>query len=407
MLPNASPRSSILFIAGDVSGDVHSAALARNLLARDPRRSFHALGGVRLREVVAQSRGGQLLGDTTNCSAIGILSAIKIYFRCRRLRDQLRRFLAANHVDVAVLCDWGAFNGRVVPELHAKGIPVLYYFPPRSWERTGTKGFGIVPYVSRVATPFRWSAERLKTVGCRAEWVGHPAIENVRSDEQRAKLRLKFGVRPDEKLIALMPASRPTEMRVLGPKIGKAAEMVRRERAVRLIAVVPRELAVAARTYLPAPIQIVTECANDLLLAADAAVVKTGTASLEAVLAGVPHVTVYDLSPALRVEWLLLWAWKRIPFVAMPNIILQRRAVPELIGLDCRLDKIASALRSVLDDDDLRSRMLADFDLIRQALGSALPESPTERTAQIVEEMLEEAKSGAAPVHIGREGIDA
>jgi lipid-A-disaccharide synthase len=400
-MPNAEPsRHSILLIAGDVSGDVHTAALARRLLAHDPNRTLHALGGRRLRKIVAQSPGGRFLADTTNCSAIGIPSAIRIYFRCRRLRDQLREFVRTQHIDLAVLCDWGAFNGRALPGLHALGIPTLYYFPPRSWQRTGSSGLGIVPYVTRVATPFQWSAERLRSSGARAEWVGHPSLENIRTPGERPALRLKFGIAPNDTLVALLPGSRPSEIRVLASRMAKAASVLNAQTRVQFIAVVPRELADEAHSHLPPSIQIVSDCAKELLLASDAAIVKTGTGTLEAVLAGAPQVAVYDVSVTTRIEWCLLWAWRRIPFIAMPNIILQREAVPELIGLNCQPEKIAQALVRVLKDEAARDKMLRDYALIRQALGSELLMPPTERTAQIVEEMLSEATGRAEPERV-------
>jgi lipid-A-disaccharide synthase len=383
------PRS-VLFIAGDVSGDVHSAALARTILAQDRGRAVHALGGPRLREIVGESSAGQFLGDTTNCSAIGVLSAIKVYFRCWVLRDSMRRFLKTHRVDAVVLCDWGGFNGRILPELHALGIPILYYFPPRSWQRKGRPGLAIAPYVTRVATPFEWSAERLRGAGAQAEWVGHPSVENSRTAAERDELRRKFGIGASETLVALLPGSRVSELRVLAPKMAKAAELIAKDHPVRFIAVVPKEVAQEARVHLPPSIPIFTDCASDLLSASDAAIVKTGTASLEAVLAGIPHVTVYDVSKTLRAEWCLLWAWRRIPFYAMPNIILEREVVPELIGLKCQPRKIADALNRVMTDESIRRRMLDDYALIRQALGSELPVPATERTAQIVEEMLNE-----------------
>jgi len=398
--PETLPRS-ILFIAGDVSGDVHSAALARTILAQDRSRAVHALGGRRLREIVEESVAGQFLGDTTNCSAIGVLSAIKVYFRCWRLRESLRRFLKTHRVDAAILCDWGGFNGRILPELHGLGIPILYYFPPRSWQRAGRPGLAIAPYVSRVATPFEWSAERLRGVGVRAEWVGHPSVANSRTVSERDALRSKFGVKQEETLVALLPGSRVSELRILAPKMAKAAELIAKDRSVRFIAVVPKEVAQEARVYLPPSIPIFTECASDLLFASDAAIVKTGTASLEAVLAGTPHVAIYDLSRILRAEWCLLWAWRRIPFYAMPNIILEREAVPELIGLKCNPRKIADTLTRLITDEPVRRRMLDDYALIRQALGSELPMGATERTAQIVEEMLNETRQCAIPVALG------
>ena len=195
-----------------------------------------------------------------------------------------------------------------------------------------------------------------------------------------------------------MPGSRRTEISVLAPRMAQAAAFLNADRPIRFIAVVPRELSSDARKYLPVSVSILTDCAPDLLHACDAAIVKTGTSSLEAVLAGAPHVAVYDLSIVGRIEWCLLWAWKRIPFYAMPNIILQREAVPELIGLNCRPEKIAEAISRLLDDGPTRRRMLQDYVLIRRALGSELPVAPTERTAQILEEMLHETAGRAKTV---------
>jgi len=390
-MPNAEfSRPSILLIAGDVSGDVHIAALARTLLARDPNRTLHALGGRRVRKVVAESPDGHFLGDTTNCSAIGISSAVKIYFRCQRLGDQLREFIHNNRIDLAILCDWGGFNGRALKLLHRVGIPTLYYFPPRSWQRSGSPGLGIVPHVTRVATPFRWSAERLTNAGARAEWVGHPSLENIPDPGERPVLRRMFGIEPDETLVALMPGSRLSEIQILAPRMTQAAAIVSKHTRAQFIAVVPKELVNEARSHLSPSIRVLSDCAMNLLLASDAAIVKTGTATLEAALVGTPQVTVYDASVIGRIEWCLLWAWRRIPFIAMPNIILQREAVPELIGLHCQPEKIANALIRILKERDVRDKILQDYGLVRQALGSDLAVTPTERTAAIVEEMLNE-----------------
>jgi lipid A disaccharide synthetase len=103
-----------------------------------------------------------------------------------------------------------------------------------------------------------------------------------------------------------------------------------------------------------------------------------------------------------RIEWCLLWAWRwgRVPFIAMPNIILQRQAVPELIGLACQPEKIAQELIRLLKDVSARDKMLRDYALIRQALGAELLTAPTERTAQIVEEMLSEATGRPQPERV-------
>jgi lipid-A-disaccharide synthase len=390
---------SILFIAGDVSGDVHAAALARALLAHDPSRAIHALGGKRLREAVAQSPGGVFLADTSDSSAIGVVSALLIYFHCRRLRGRLREFLARHHVDLVILCDWGGFNRRIIAELHGRGLRIFYYFPPASWQRSGTRALCIVPYVSGVATPFAWSAERLRAAGARAEWVGHPSLEYSGTMEERSAARRRYANGPNEKVIALLPGSRLTELKVLGPRMAQTISLIQREMDARFIAAIPRELAAQARRYLPDEVEIVSDQTREILLAADAAIIKTGTGTLEGALAGTPQVTIYDVSLIGRIEWCVLWSWRwwRIRFIAMPNIILQRPVVPELIGLNCRPEKIARELLRLLQDDQARRRMLADYALIAQALGSELPISATERTAQMVEETLSEITGRTVP----------
>jgi lipid-A-disaccharide synthase len=245
--------------------------------------------------------------------------------------------------------------------------------------------------------------------GVTAVYAARPPVEEIikkndtlyRSESSYSLLAMEIQTPNWQRTLELRAWSqgkKKTFIRILAPKMAKAAELIAKDRPVRFIAVVPKEVAQEARVHLPSSIPIFTDCASDLLFASDAAIVKTGTASLEAVLAGTPHVAVYDVSKILRAEWCLLWAWRRIRFYAMPNIILEREVVPELIGLKCNPRKIADTLTRLITDESVRRRMLDDYALIRQALGSELPMPATERTAQIVEEMLNETRECSIPV---------
>ena len=386
-MPGSNHRRSVLFIAGDLSGDAYSAQLAECLAERHPDFILHALGGRRLGGVVKRT-GGTWIGDTTNCSAIGLTSVLLIYLRARWLSFKMHRFLRAHPIDAAVLCDWGGFNCRKLKFFKEAGVPTLYFFPPRSWQRTGKAGLQFAPLVTRVATPFEWSAKRLSDVGCRADWVGHPLLESVRGSRSRELLRQEFGVGPDEKMVALLPGSRPSEIRILGPRLAAAAEILSRDRTIKFFVPVPAPLVQKARAHFPPSINVIVDRASDVLLACDAAVVKTGSATLEAAVAGAPQVTVYDFGWVSRIEWLLLWMWKKIPFIAMPNIILQRPLVPELLGLNCRTDAIADEVGRLLDNEEDRGLMEEGYKEIRGHLGANLPFGATGRTVEILEEML-------------------
>lgn len=394
---------TLLFVAGDLSGDVHSAMLARRVLERHPNWEIYALGGPYMREA-----GAHIIGDTSGCSVIGLVSSLQLVPRVLKLRRRVLDFLNTERIDAVVLCDWGAFNGRLLPQLHAAEIPVLYYFPPRSWQRSGQRGLGIAPFVSRVATPFEWSAQRLTEAGCRADWVGHPLLETVQAlphdSPQRMALRREFGVPDDAKLVALMPGSRALELRYIAPQIAGAVPLLRREfQNLHFVAAVPRGAAASTQQKFPADVSVVEGRAAHLLSACDVAIVKSGTSTLEAAVADAPQVVVYDGPKVMRLQAHIMGVRKHVPFVAMPNILLQRRIVPELLGEDCTPQNIARDVSSLLEAGDVSTRMRADYALVRRALGEDLPFGATQRTAEILDEMLYK-ESGAVPASAAAHG---
>ena len=390
-------QPNILFIAGDVSGDLNTARLARLLLERHPQWTLHAIGGPHLGAVAAKSAGGQWVGDTSDLSGIGIYSSLKMVPRARGLQLKLQGFVRGRKIDAVVLCDWGAFNCKQIPFLKNAGIPILYYFPPGSWRRTGRGGLGIARQVERIATPFEWSAQRLRDAGGNVEWVGHPLLEIQYGEGARAALRKEFGTGENEKLIALLPGSRMSEISCLGPRLAAAAELLRGQiPGAHFAAAVSQSRLEAVKRHLPEWVKIVPERAADVLYACDAAIVKSGTATLEAAVIGAPQVMVYDLPWIGRFEWLFLWMWKRnVPFIAMPNVILQRLAIRELLGFECTPEKIAQTITGLLNDAPTREKMASDYREIREKLGAALPKPATLRTAEILEEMVSAA--GLAP----------
>lgn len=382
---------SILFCAGDVSGDIHSGLLADGVLRRHPDWKIHALGGPRLTEAVARSHG-ELVDDTSEYGVIGLASALALVPRLLRVRRKLMRFIEASKPDAIVLCDWGGFNGRLLPDLKRLGVPVLYYFPPRSWQQQGSGGLSIVPYVDRVATPFEWSAKRLQNAGCDAEWVGHPLLETVPGADMRPMLRGELGVGADDELVALLPGSRSLELRYIAPHLAEAARIVHSEYSgagkLHFVAAVPPGRAGVVRPRFPDWVKIVEGAAARVLRACDVATVKSGTATLEAAVADAPQVVVYDAPMLLRAQWHLSGLEKKVPLVAMPNIILGRMAARELLGEACRPPLIAQELMTLLKNAGARQTLRADYAEVRRALGSELPYTATQRTAELLEELL-------------------
>lgn len=387
--PEQKPKT-IIFIAGDVSGDIHTSLLIREVASRHADWKLAVVGGAQMQNA-ARTAGGEVVGDTSGYGVIGFVPSILLLPRLLGLRSHVLNWLTKAQPDAAVLCDWGAFNARLLPFLRAQGIGTLYYFPPRSWQRQGTGGLSIAGLVDRVATPFEWSASRLKSAGCEAEWVGHPLLEMVKPSSSTDALRAEFGAQEGEVLIALLPGSRALELSSIAPHLARCAQLLRERNPSKtfrfIVALAPGGKARAAK-YFDTSFQLVEGRASDALLSCDAAIVKSGTATLEAAVAGSPMVVVYDVPAALGLQWKLTGLARKIPFVAMPNIILQRESVKELLGPDCRPARIATEVEKLLNNAVLREKLQSDYAQVRRALGSGLLQGATVRTAAILDELL-------------------
>ncbi len=379
--------TKIFFSAGDLSGDFHCALLIRELLRRHPDWQISALGGAQMK-----AAGAQIIGDTSELGVIGFASALATLPRTLKLRFLALDFLRKTRPDVAVLCDFGGFNTRILVNLARLHIPVCYYFPPRSWQKQGSGGLQIAPFCAQIATPFEWSATRLNAVGGRAEWVGHPILKTVRETSQNGaatlQIRAELGVLPQQKLIALLPGSRTLERKIIAPHVAGAVKLLQGRFDAKFVVAATSGTTPKLQKIFGAGVQILENRTFDLLRAADAAIVKSGTSTLEAAALGCPQIVVYDVPALIRAQVRLTRLQKKVPFVAMPNIILEREAVPELLGDDCRAPKIAAALSDLLQSPAKLDQMRADYALVRAALGEGLPYTATHRTAELIENLL-------------------
>ena len=376
----------IFLSVGDLSGDLHCAALARELLRRHPDWQINALAGTNTRDA-----GAQLIGDTSGLGVIGFSSALAVVPRSLRLKKQALRWLESNRPDAAILCDWGGFNTRLMPDLNRLQIPILYYFPPRSWQKTGDGGLGIAPHCQSIATPFAWSAQRLNEAGGRAVWVGHPILERLQGASPRGQLRAEFGIADDEELIALLPGSRAMELKSIAPHVERACRILATPKRRFIVAAAPGATAALAKVFkvFGTNFQIIENRTFDVLRAADFAIVKSGTSTLEAAVAGCPQIVVYDAPRLLHWQVALTGLRKKIPFIGMPNIIAGRAIIPEVLGDDCRAPNIARAAEELLGDTDKLDQMRADYAAVRVALGAELPQGATLATADLVEDLVD------------------
>jgi len=379
----------VFVCAGDLSGDLNCARLVRELLRRHPGWTIEAVGGPHLAE-----SGADMVGNSTGMGVIGLGPALMTYPRQWMLQRGLKHHLGRPRPACAVLCDWGGFNRRLLPYLRELNIPVLYYFPPASWQKQGRGGLDIIPFCRTIATPFPWSADRLNAAGANAVWVGHPLLESATEPGIREQLRGELGCGPEDQLVALLAGSRALEVKYIGPHVALAAQLLRERHGAKFAAAAPPGGARRLRGVLPDWIPILEGQTAALLSACDAAIVKSGTSTLEAAVAGVPQVMVYEGPRVMHWQAQITGIRKRVPYFAMPNIILDREAIPELVGDACRAEPIAGALGALLTQPERREAMRAAYDGVKAALGSHLPYTATGRTADLVAEIVFQAGGG-------------
>jgi lipid-A-disaccharide synthase len=377
----------IFLAVGDLSGDIHCGLLVKELLNRHPDWKIGALAGSNVGK-----NGAEIIGDTSGLGVIGFVSALMTVPRSLKLKEAAIRWIDREKPDIAVLCDWGGFNTRFIPELKKRGIPIFYYFPPRSWQKTGNGGLQIASDCQKIATPFEWSATRLQSVGSDATWVGHPILETLNKLNSRETLRREFGIADNEKLLALLPGSRSLELKYIAPHVVDAVRLLKQDAIssnLKVMVASAPENETRVRKIFGEDTKIVVNRSLELLRACDAAIVKSGTSTLEAAAADAPQIVVYNAPAIVRAQFELTGMRKKVPFIAMPNIIAGHEVVPELVGPpECGAQSIYTSIRELLESGPKIAKMREEYALVREALGKSLPYTATPKTADLIEEML-------------------
>jgi len=366
----------VFFLAGETSGDVHAAHLARALRAQFPGLELVGVGGPRMAEA-----GVQVLVDSSGWGVVGYAESyvrVPVFvLRFRRVLGLLRRL----RPQALVLVDFPGFN-VFVARAASSWVPTVYYFPPMAHGRKGRRAQVLAGLPVRVLVTLPFEYEAYKAAGADVAFVGHPAVDLTRPTRPREALWADLGLRPGVPLVALLPGSRTQEVRALLPVQVAAWQLLRRrgspvQAAVAVASERLRPLVGAvlqhAGVQLPAP----TGCTHDLLAYADAAVVASGTATLEAAVLGTPMVVVYRVSRPT--EWIARCV-ATVPWVSLPNLLAGRQVVPELLQGLCRPDLVAEELEGLLDPGR-RQQVQAALQEVVATLG---PPGAVERAAREV-----------------------
>lgn len=369
-------------IAGEASGDLHGANLMRGLLKADPEAQFRFWGGDKMAEAGGRDN---LVKHYKETSFMGFTEVLK---NLRTILGQIefcRRDIEAHRPDLLILIDYAGFNLRIARFAHQAGIPVYYYIAPKVWAWKESRVKLLQRYVDRLFVIFPFEVPYFRRWGIEAIYEGNPLMDAIAARRTELPSREDF-VRAqaldNRAIIALLAGSRRSE---IGYNLPFMVELSREYPQYQFVVagVSWLDRSVYAPHLEGSDVRWVKDLTYELLSVSEAAVVTSGTATLETALIGTPEMVCYrrDL-PSMLIGKMFL----KIPYVSLVNLVLEREAVRELLQFQMNMKNATEELTAILPGGSKHDRMLADYAELREKMGSA---GASERVgARMVEERL-------------------
>lgn len=354
----------VFFSTGEASGDAYAAALASRLLGE----------GVWIQGVIgarSQELGVEMVADNRDWGSIGIIESLRVAPKVLRGYRQALAALAQGAPGVCVTIDYGYMNIKVARRAKEMGWKVLYFIPPGSW-RKDKQGADLPTITHEIVTPFEWSAEILNRMGGSAHWFGHPLRQMVVDST---------GQNSDREGIAVLPGSRMHEIENNVPAI--AAALANWHGRVRVSRAPNVDGAAMRRLWAQVGVAKI-ELEDDLyplLKSSEVAVVCSGTATLESALCDCPTVVVYRGSKMMELEYRI--RRPEIEFISLPNILLGKKLLPELIQWDATPEGIWAEIELLLGAGAAEQRK--GFRELEGILG---PADALDRTVELIRGMV-------------------
>ena len=353
-------------IAGEPSGDLHGSNLMRGILKADPEAQFRFWGGDKMSEVGGRANLAKHYNETSFFGFMQVLRNLRTIFS---QIEECKRDIEQFEPDVVVLVDYPGFNMKIAKWAHEKGLRVHYYIAPKAWAWKERRVKALRRYVDKLLIIFPFEQQWFADKGVQnITFCGNPLMDAIA--ERKATLpsgeefRERNGL-DERKIVALVAGSRRSEIRDNLPEM---VELSRRfpDRQFVVTGVEWIEPEVYDKILKDSDVKVVYNQTYETLNVAEAAVVTSGTATLETALMGIPEMVLYHIPKLYEVLRPLVL---KIPFVSLVNINLGREAVREIVVAKVDQDEAEHELRSILEGGSKRAKMLADFDQLRTIIG--------------------------------------
>ena len=342
----------IMLSAGETSGDLHGAALARELRALDPSIALIGFGGAEM-----AAAGVTLRQNYTDYNVMGISAVFLNLRRIFALLDDLTHLMEEERPDVLVIIDYPDFNWRLAARAKERGIPVFSYIPPSAWAWRKGRAKSCAALADEIVAIFPHELPPYEVAGANISFVGNPLIDTVRAEMEPEEACRHFGIEENDVPILLMPGSRREEIeRLLPPMLGAAEILQNRDSARRFFLPVAGGVdEQRIEEHLAAsPVEgtLTHDARYALMKAARAAIAASGTVVMEAAVMGLPAVVLYRMSVLSYFVGRLL---VDVPRFSLPNILLGETFETELLQGAVQPERIAAAMEPIIADGEARS----------------------------------------------------
>lgn len=360
--------TSIMIVAGERSGDIYGAGLAKALRARLPGIRFFGCGGDAMRQADIDT-----VVDSHEIAIAGVTEIVSGVPRAYRAFHKLLDEADGRKPQLAILIDFPEFNIRMARQLKKRHVPVIYFVSPQVWAWRMRRVKKLKARVAKMIVIFDFEEEIYKRAGVPVEYIGHPLVDMIKPPCPRAEFFAKAGLDPDIQTIALLPGSRRKEVVTNLPAMLEAAGRLAGTRELQFVVGVaatidPKWL---EKTYLrpyqdKMTVHSVFDSTHDALAHSDLAVVASGTATLEAAIRERPMVVVYRVSGT---TWVVGKLFVKVPYFSIVNILANKELVPELMQDDFNAENVAARVEYLLDHPEARAEMIRGFQALKKRLG--------------------------------------
>lgn len=362
-MPEKLPK--IMIVAGEASGDMHGGNLARAIRRLLPAVRLVGMGGTHMR-----AAGVETFVDISDISVVGIWEVITHFKDIRRAFNLMKGVLKDDPPAAAVFIDYPDFNLRLAKEAKKADVPVAYYISPQVWAWRKGRVKTIARVVDKMLVAFPFEDEFYKKSGVDSLFVGHPLLDEAGETPEKAVLAARFNLDPERPILGLLPGSRRKEVSFHLPVMLAAFRKIK-EKIPEMQGIIPIADTLGMEEFQPfmrgfEDVRLIRHDTAGVMAVMDAAVVASGTATLQTALHGKPMVIIYRLSPlTYHIGRMLI----KLKHIGMVNLVAGEGVVPELVQQDATSENISSLILKMFCDKAYYGEIVGKLAVVRAKLG--------------------------------------